>query len=293
MPTNPCPDKRGQVPAFSRTTATQCVYQAPLQQNPVQYARRPTCGKNRDRFRVKKPLHHYSHTLGISSSFTAKSCAVCSSTGLREKSGSVPLEETILFVLKADKSQSQHSATYICSRGVNVAAIAAKKSCFPCVVSAAEKMPTSLVLLLLPSLDMRGKIPTYSRATANRMPNVLCVLHKRIHQRPRIHPSRNHYSHTLGISSSFATAKSCAACSSTGLREKSGSVPLEETILFVNVAAIAAKMFCFPCVVSAAKKIGNGSVYSNELCVPGKPISPNFLRKTYAAKAARIQQLRE
>ena len=72
-----------------------------------------------------------------------------------------------------------------------------------------------------------------------------------------------------------------------GSAGKSGSVPCEETILFVNVAAIAAKMSGFPCVVSAAKKIGNGSVYSNEFCVPGKPI------KTYAAEAARIQQLRE
>ena len=41
---------------FSCTTATQCVFQALLHQNPAQYARRPTCGKNRDRFRVKKPL---------------------------------------------------------------------------------------------------------------------------------------------------------------------------------------------------------------------------------------------
>ena len=83
-------------------------------------------------------------------------------------------------------------------------------------------------------------------------------------------------SHTMRISSSF-TAKSCAVCLSASLPEKSGSVPCEETILFVNVAAI---------------KIGNGSVYSNEFCVPGKPINPNLLRKKYAAKAARIQQLR-
>ena len=59
-PTDPSPflfpNLRGQVPAFSRATVTQCVYQALLQQNPVQYARRPTCGKNRDRFRVKKSL---------------------------------------------------------------------------------------------------------------------------------------------------------------------------------------------------------------------------------------------
>ena len=56
MPTNPCPDMRGHVPAFSRATVTQCVYQALLQQNPVQYARRRVCGKNRDRFRLKKPF---------------------------------------------------------------------------------------------------------------------------------------------------------------------------------------------------------------------------------------------
>ena len=41
---------------FPARQPQQCVYQALLQQNPVQYARRPTCGKNRDRFRVKKPL---------------------------------------------------------------------------------------------------------------------------------------------------------------------------------------------------------------------------------------------
>ena len=53
-PTDPFPNVRGQVPAFSRRTATQCLHQALLQQNPVQYARRRVCGKNRDRFRLKK-----------------------------------------------------------------------------------------------------------------------------------------------------------------------------------------------------------------------------------------------
>ena len=112
--------------------------------------------------------------------------------------------------------------------------------------------------------NVRGQVPASSRATATQ-----CVYQ------------------------GLFTAKSCAVCLSASLPEKSGSVPCEETILFVNVAAIAAKMSCFPCVVSAAKKIGNGSVYSNEFCVPGKPINPNLLRKPYGAKAARIPELRE
>ena len=36
---------RGQIPAFSRATATRSVDQALLQRNPAQYARWPVCGK--------------------------------------------------------------------------------------------------------------------------------------------------------------------------------------------------------------------------------------------------------
>ena len=158
MPINPCPllfrDMRGQVPAFSARrnaygkilcsmlvghlqeqsgsvpcektiTATHLAYQAPLQQNPVQYARQRVCGKNRDRFRLKK-----------------KFCLSCKPTNLNPK-------------------------TDICSRGVNVAAIAATLSCFPCVVSAAEKMPTRTVLLLCQVLICAAKFP-HSCATAKR-----------------------------------------------------------------------------------------------------------------------------
>ena len=157
---------RGQVPACSRTTATQCVYQALLQQNPVQYARRPTCGKNRDPFRVKKPLQP--HTWHIKFFFSAISCAVCSSTGLREKSGSVPFEEIIFVCLV----RRQISIPTFCNRHMQQRR-QCRSNCSKNVLLSVRgfsggKMPTSLVLLLLPSLDMRGKIPTYSRATAKR-----------------------------------------------------------------------------------------------------------------------------
>ena len=49
-------------------TTTHLAYQAPLQQNPVQYARQRVCGKNRDRFRLKKPF-----------------CLPCKSTNLNPK----------------------------------------------------------------------------------------------------------------------------------------------------------------------------------------------------------------
>ena len=219
---------------------------------------------------------HDSHTMRISSSFTAKSCAVCSSANLREKSGSVPCEETITATRSAEKIDNRF-----------VQAI------FHCLVS-------RQILSHCGAPNLRGQVPAFSRVTATQ-----CVYQALLQQnpvqyarRPTCGKNRDRFRvkkplqpHTWHIK--LFTAKSCAECSSTVLPKKSGSVPCEETILFVNVAAIVAKMSGFPCVVSAAKKIWNGSVYSNEFCVPGKPINPNFLRRTYAAKAARIQQLRE
>ena len=49
-------EKSGLVPYEETITATHLAYQALLQQSPVQYARRRVCGKNRDRFRLKKPF---------------------------------------------------------------------------------------------------------------------------------------------------------------------------------------------------------------------------------------------
>ena len=49
-------EKSGLIPCEETITATHFAYQTLLQQNPVQYARRRVCGKNRDRFRLKKPF---------------------------------------------------------------------------------------------------------------------------------------------------------------------------------------------------------------------------------------------
>ena len=304
---------RGQVAAFSCTTATQCVCQALLQQNPVQYARRPTCGKNRDRFRVKKPLQPQTWHIKLFHSKILCSMLVDGSVGTIGI-GSIWRNHFVCLVSR------QISIPTFCNRHMQqrrqCCSNCSKNVLFSVRVSAAEEMPTSLVLLLLPSLDMRGKIPTYSRATAKRTEcQTFCVSTTNIY-------SKGHVSISL-VRWLFATAawkmwivsargvlrrpepvcddlhsicgknrqpvrverffclvsrqilsyffsQICAAklllfparqphntyiklfyskilCSMLvgPLAEKSGSVPWEETIVFVNVAAIAAKCLVF------------------------------------------------
>ena len=182
MPTNPCPllfpDMRGQLPGFSRATATQCVYD--------------------------------SHTMRISSSFAAKFNAVCSSVNVRATSGSVPCEgnhhsHTMRISSFSTAKSCVPYARRVC--GKNRVRFRVKKpsclSCKPtnlrlnpnllqqtyatkapmlrqlqqkCLFCVRGKMPRRLVLLLLPGIDIRGKIPTSSRATAKRTEcQSLCV----------------------------------------------------------------------------------------------------------------------
>ena len=210
---------------------------------------------------------HDSHTMRISSSFTAKSCAVCSSANLREKSGSVPCEETITATHLAYQALLQQIPVQYARRrvsGKNRDRFRLKKpfclSCKPTnlnpnllqqTYAAEASMLQQLQQNVLFSVRgfSGGKNADKSRPTAS--------------AKSRYARQNSHLfscflprdSHTMRISSSF-TAKSCAVCLSASLPEKSGSVPCEETILFVNVAAIAQKCPVFRAWFQQRKRSG-------------------------------------
>ena len=181
--------KSALVPCEETNTATHLAYQTLLQQNPVQYARRRVWGKNRDRFRLKKTLS-------------------CKPTHLNPNF----LQQT--YAAEASMLQQLQQ----------------NMSCFPCVVSVAEKNADKF----RPTASAKSR---YARQNShlfpcdsqtNRMPNVLCVFHKRIQQRPRIHPSRkvtvcNGCGRNVDCfrAGGAAAPRSCVRRCSFGLRKKS------------------------------------------------------------------------
>ena len=98
------------------------------------------------------------------------------------------------------------------------------------------------------------------------------------------------------LSSSF-TAKSCAVCSSANLREKSGSVPCEETITATDLAYQALSQQN-PVQYARRRVCGNHRDrfhLKKPLCLSCKPtnLNPNLLQQTYAAEASMLQQLQQ
>ena len=105
-----------------------------------------------------------------------------------------------------------------------------------------------------------------------------------------------HDSHTMRISSSF-TAKSCAVCSSANLREKSGSVPCEETITATHLA-YQALLQQIPVQYARRRVSGKNRDrfrLKKPFCLSCKPtnLNPNLLQQTYAAEASMLQQLQQ
>ena len=186
----PAGKKSGSVPCEETITATHLACQALLQQYPVQYARRRVCGKSRDRFRLK---NHF----------------VC----LVSRQISIPT-----FCNRHMQQRRQCCSN--CSKNVllSVRGFSGGKN-------ADKSRPTAFAKSRY-ARQTSHLFPCDSQT--NRMPNVLCVLHKRIQQRPRIHPSRkvtlcNGCGRNVDCfrAGGAAAPRSCVRRSSFGLRKKS------------------------------------------------------------------------
>ena len=330
-------EKSGSVPCEEIITATYLAYQALLQQNPVQYARRRVCGKIPFDF-----VCLVSRQISIP--------AFCNRHVQQRRQCCSNWSKHILFSVRgfsggknADKSRPTAFAR---SRYA-----LQNPHLFPCD-SQANRMPNVLGFFLK-RIQQRPRIHPVRKvvvATATgemwivsvrgvlRRPDPVCDdLHSicgknrqpvRVSDSllpckltdpfpflfPNLHGQIPAFSraHTIRISSSV-TPKSCAVCSSANLREnrdrfrvkKQNPVQyarrricgknrdrfhLKKPICLSILQQLRQKCPVFRAWFQQRKRSGT---LPCKFCVPGKPVNPNFLRKTCAAKAARIHQLRE